>query len=171
MIASYVHHHSDLDQVWMVISPHNPHKKRNTLANDHDRLYLVNLALEGQDRIKSCDIEFSMPRPSYTVDTLAYLREKYPVFEFVLIMGADNLRTFHKWKNYETILNNHEILVYKRPHNEVDHIEYPNVTILDTPMMEISSTYIQNLIKETKSIQFWVPRSVQDEIEAAGLYA
>ena len=171
MIASYMYNHTDLDQIWLVVSPHNPHKKRHTLANDHDRLYLVNLALEGQENIRSCDIEFSMPKPSYTVDTLIYLREKYPTDEFVLIMGADNLQTFHKWKNYETILKHHQILVYKRLNHQVDDKKYDNITLLDTPMMEISSTYIRRLIKDGKSIQFWVPRLVQKEIEAAGLYA
>lgn len=171
MIASYMYNHSDLDQVWLVVSPHNPHKKRSSLANDHDRLYLVDLALEGQEHIRSCDIEFSMAKPSYTVDTLIYLSEKYPNDDFVLIMGADNLRSFHKWKNYETILKNHKLLVYKRPGNDVDDIAYPNTTIMDAPMMDISSTYIRSLIKEKKSIQFWVPPLVQKEIEAAGMYA
>ena len=115
IIANFMAQHTDLDQVWMVVSPHNPLKKQSSLAKDYDRLHLVNVAIGENPLLQSSNIEFSLPKPSYTIDTLTYLTEKFPEREFVLIMGGDNLNTLHKWKNYELLIKNHEIYVYQRP--------------------------------------------------------
>ena len=171
IIANYIVEHTTVDQLWMVVSPHNPLKKRATLANDYDRLHLVNIATEQHDKIFSCDIEFNLPKPSYTIDTLVYLKEKYPDHEFELVMGADNLVNFHKWKNYENILDAHRILVYGRPDYTPDQfVDHPSIKMIEAPLMEISSTVIRNLIKQKKSFLYWVPLSVHDEILMSGLY-
>ncbi len=171
IIANYMAQHTDLDQVWMVVSPQNPLKKRRTLAKDYDRLYLIDQAIDDNPLLKSSNIEFSLPKPSYTIDTLTYLKEKYPDKQFVLIMGGDNLGSFHKWKNYETILNNHEIYVYKRPTYELGELEsHESISLFDAPMMEISSSYIRNEIKEGRSIRYLVPEKVEDHILEAGVY-
>ena len=171
IIANYMAQHTDLDQVWMVVSPQNPLKKRRTLAKDYDRLYLIDQAIDDNPLLKSSNIEFSLPKPSYTIDTLTYLKEKYPDKQFVLIMGGDNLGSFHKWKNYETILNNHEIYVYKRPTYALGELEsHESISLFDAPMMEISSSYIRNEIKEGRSIRYLVPEKVEDHILEAGVY-
>lgn len=172
IIANYIVEHSNLDQLWMVVTPHNPHKKRATLADDYDRLYLVNLAVEDHIKLQSCDIEFNMPKPSYTIDTLTYLKEKHPTHDFVLIMGGDNLESFHKWKNHEVILKNFEIYVYRRPNYTLGELqEHPNVTLIEAPLMEISSSMIRKLIKEKKSIRYWVPDKVFEEIDRCSMYS
>ena len=171
IIANYMAQHTDLDQIWMVVSPQNPLKNRRTLAKDYDRLYLIDQAIDDNPLLRSSNIEFSLPKPSYTIDTLTYLKEKYPDKQFVLIMGGDNLGSFHKWKNYETILNNHEIYVYKRPTYELGELEsHESISLFDTPMMEISSSYIRNEIKEGRSIRYLVPEKVEDHILEAGVY-
>lgn len=171
IIANYMAQYSSLDQVWMVVSPHNPHKKRNTLANDYDRLHLVNLAIGENKAIQASNIEFSLPKPSYTIDTLTYLKEKYPAHNFVLIMGGDNLGTFHKWKNYEKILENHELFVYQRPSYDLGELQdHEKVTIFEAPLMQISSSYIRKQIKAGFSIDYLVTESVKRHIEEAGMY-
>ena len=171
IIANFMAQHSDLNQVWMVLSPQNPFKKRNSLANDYDRLNLLELAIGDNPLIKSSNIEFSLPKPSYTIDTLTYLKEKYPDKEFVLIMGGDNLAHFHKWKNYEVILANHEIYVYKRPSYDLGDLQsHEQVSIFEAPLMEISSSYIRKEIAEKRSIEYLVTKEVKDQIEASGLY-
>lgn len=172
IIANYIVEHTDLEELWMVLTPHNPHKKRATLANDYDRLNLVKIAVNQQPKIKACDIEFELPKPSYTVETLAYLKEKHPENDFVLIMGGDNLGTFHKWKNYEVILENFEIYVYKRPAYDLGYLQnHAKILILDqAPLIQISSSIIRKLIKEKKSISYWVPHQVKKEIESSGMY-
>lgn len=172
MIANYLVEHSDLDELWLVLTPHNPHKKRASLANDFDRLHLVNVAAQQHERIKPCDIEFKLPKPSYTIDTLAYLREANPEIDFKLIIGGDNLATFHKWKNYEIILRDFSLLVYKRPNYELGELaQHEKVQVVDAPVMEISSSFIRKLIKEGKSIAYWVPEAVKRELELSGMYA
>ncbi len=171
IIANYIVEHTDLDELWLVLTPHNPHKKRSTLANDYDRLNLVKIAAQLHSKIKASDIEFSLPKPSYTVETLTYLKEKHPNDDFVLIMGGDNLGTFHKWKNYEIILRDYQIYVYKRPQYDLGELQnHPNIKLLDAPLMQISSSMIRKLIKEQKSISYWVPQGVKEEIELSGMY-
>jgi len=172
IIANYIVETTDLEQIWFVVTPHNPLKKRSTLANDYDRLNLVDIALKGQHKLRSSNIEFGLPKPSYTIDTLTYLKEQYPNDDFVLIMGGDNLGSFHKWKNYEVILKHYEVYVYQRPEYDLGIYEnHPSVKLIDAPMMQISSSIIRKLIKENKSIRFWVPDSVYKEIEQSSMYS
>ncbi len=171
IIAQHLVEHSDLDQVWMVVTPHNPHKKKSSLAKDYDRLHLVNIAIGDNPKIKSSDIEFSLPKPSYTVDTLIYLKERHSKEEFVLIMGGDNLSTLHKWKNYEMILNNHEIYVYRRPSYDLGELQFhPTVKIIDAPLLEISSSFIRRQIKNKKSIRYLVTEPVYDYLDKTAMY-
>jgi len=171
IIANYMANFTALDEIWLVVSPHNPLKEKSGLANMYDRLEMARLATENADNLRVSDIEFTMPQPSYTVDTLAYLVEKYPERKFVLIMGADNLVSFKKWKNYEVLLNNYEIYVYPRPGADVSEWEnHPAITFTDTPQMEISSTFIRKAIKEGKNVQFFLPDKVIDFIDGKGMY-
>lgn len=171
IIANFMVEHSDLKEIWMIVSPHNPHKEKKSLAKDHDRLYLVDLAIGENVNIKASDIEFGLDKPSYTVDTLAYLKEKYPQHTFSLIMGGDNLATFHKWKNYETILENHDIYVYQRPGYALGELHnHRRITILEAPLLAISASYIRKQIKEKRSIQYLVPDRVWEYINGSSMY-
>ncbi len=171
IIANFMATQTDLDEVWLVVSPQNPLKQKSSLAKDYDRLHLVNLATDENFYLKACDIEFGLPKPSYTVDTLAYLIEKYPKKEFVLIMGGDNLATIHKWKNYEVLLRDYQIYLYKRPKYELGQYEkHPNVYHFEAPMLDISATYIRKCLKDKKSIKYLVPERVEEYIDEAGLY-
>ena len=162
---------TNLDKVWFIVTPHNPHKKRETLADDYDRLNLVELAIADNAKLEASDIEFDLPKPSYTVDTLAYLKAEYPQHQFVLIMGGDNLGTLRKWKNYEYILAHHDIYVYKRPNYDLGDLQnHEKVHLFEVPSMDISSTFIRQQIKAEKSIRYLVPDSVNEEIEKSGLF-
>lgn len=172
IIARYMASFTELTEVWLVVSPHNPFKTKSTLANAYDRLEMTRLATENAGNIRVSDIEFSLPQPSYTVDTLAFLTEKYPEKEFALIMGADNLVSFKKWKNYEVLLKNYPIFVYPRPGADTSEwIGHPSITFTDTPLMEISSTYIRQAIGAKKDVQFFLPDPVIEFIEKKGMYA
>lgn len=171
IIANYMANYTELDEVWLVVSPHNPLKDKSGLTNMYDRLEMAKLACEHANHIRVSDIEFALPQPSYTIDTLTYLHEKYPEREFVLIMGADNLVSFKKWKNYEVLLKNYQIFVYPRPEANVAEWEnHPAITFTETPLMEISSTFIRKAIKEKKNVQFFLPDKVIDFIEGKGMY-
>ena len=161
IIANYMATQTDLQQVWFVVSPQNPLKHKSTLARDRDRLNMVEMAIEDNPLLRASDIEFKLPKPSYTIDTLTYLTEKYPQHQFVLIMGGDNLATLHKWKNYEQILRGYDIYVYKRPQYDLGEFAMsPRVSLFDAPLMEISATYIRKCLTEGKSIQYLVPDAV-----------
>tara|TARA_R110000868_G_scaffold167991_5_gene402581 strand:- start:1073 stop:1654 length:582 start_codon:yes stop_codon:yes gene_type:complete len=173
IIANHMAEHSDLDQVWMVVTPHNPLKKKNTLLDDYHRLQMVHLATEDFPKLKPSDIEFKLSQPNYTVNTLVHLEEKFPNFEFSLIMGEDNLKSLHKWKNYEIILQNHNIYVYPRISSEAENIElknHPKIHLIDAPVVEISSTFIRNNIKEGKNIQPLLPTKVWEYIDHNNFY-
>lgn len=172
IIANYMAHYTDLEEVWLIVSPHNPLKKKDSLINMYDRLEMVNLALEPAENIRSSTVEFSLPQPSYTIDTLIHLREKHPATAFALIMGSDNLRSLKKWKNYEIILRDYEILVYPRPAYPAptELKNHPAITITDTPLMEFSSTFIRNAVKANKNIRYFVPDTVKAFIESKALY-
>ena len=155
----------------MVVSPHNPLKKKQSLAPDYDRLHLVRLAIGDNPNLRASDIEFSLPRPSYTIDTLTYLKEKYPEKDFVLIMGGDNLATFHKWKNYELLLEQNSIFVYQRPTYDLGELAtHPNIQIFEAPLMQISSSYIRSCIAKGLSVEYLVPDRVFEYLEKSGLY-
>ncbi len=172
IIANYMATQTDLREVWLVVSPQNPLKPKQTLARDYDRLHLVQLAIADNPHLRASDVEFVLPKPSYTIDTLAYLHEKYPEKEFVLIMGGDNLATLHKWKNYERLLRDYKIYVYSRPaHDEGDLENHPHVRIFeDVPMMHLSSTYIRRCLREGKSVQYLVPDAVYHYLITNNLY-
>lgn len=171
IIANYMANFTDLDEVWFVVSPQNPFKEKKSLGNMYDRLEMVNLAIEDTDHLKSSDIEFNLPQPSYTIDTLIYLREKYVNREFVLIMGEDNLAGLHKWKNAEIILRDYKIVVYPRPGYDSGALgRHPSVTMTDTPLMELSSTFLREAIKNRKNVKYFIPDKVLDFIDKKGLY-
>ncbi|WP_294824014.1 nicotinate (nicotinamide) nucleotide adenylyltransferase [uncultured Flavobacterium sp.] len=168
IIANHMAENSDLDQVWLVVTPHNPHKKKSTLLDDHHRLQMVFLATEDYPKLKPSDIEFKLPQPNYTVHTLAHLQEKFPSHEFSLLMGEDNLNSLHKWKNYEVILKNHDIYVYPRLNTETidpDIAASARIRRVDAPVIELSSTFIRESIKDGRNIQPMLPQKVWQYVE------
>ncbi len=173
IIANHFVQYTDLDEVWMVVSPQNPLKNKASLAKDSDRFHLVQLAIGDNTKIKASNVEFSLPVPSYTIDTLTYLKEKYPSKIFSLIMGGDNLATIEKWKNFELILDNYNIYVYQRPgFEDGPYAKHPHVHIINNvPMMEISATFIRNAISGGKSIQYLVPDAVFKYIDESAMYS
>jgi len=171
VIAGYMSEFSDLNQVWMVVSPHNPLKPAGSLLQDYHRFQLVEIGIGNNKKLKASKIEFELAKPSYTVVTLAYLQEKHPEHEFSLIMGADNLENLHKWKNYELILENHSIYVYPRPSHDGGNLKaHPKVKWIHAPQMEISSSFIRQSIKQGKDIRYMLPESVADYIEEMNFY-
>jgi len=172
-IANHMVEFSDLDQVWMVVTPHNPHKKKSTLLDNNHRKMMVDIALEEYPNIKSSAIEFDLPQPNFTVNTLAVLDEKYPKQKFCLLMGEDNLKSFHKWKNFEVILSRYELFVYPRltPNKATALLEnHPNVTRVAAPIMEISSTAIRKAIKSKKNIRPLLPQNVWQYLDEMNFY-
>lgn len=168
IIANHMAEFSDLDQVWMVVTPHNPHKQKSTLLDDYHRLEMVHLASQDYPKIRPSDIEFKLPQPNYTVNTLAHLNEKYPEHNFSLIMGEDNLNSLHKWKNHEVILQYHHIYVYPRLNSgEMDHqfINHPKIHRIDAPVIELSSTFIRDSVKQQKNIAPMLPEKVWEYID------
>lgn len=176
IIGNHIAENSDLDQIWMVVTPHNPLKNKQTLLDDYQRLQLVYLATEEYPKIKPSDIEFKLAQPNYTVNTLAHLQDKFPQHEFSLIMGEDNLKSFHKWKNHEVILENHDIYVYPRISSETDTNQNlafksnPKIHIVNAPIVEISSTFIRESIKKNKNVRPLLPEKVWDYIDHNNLY-
>lgn len=171
IIAMHMINETKLDQVWMIVSPQNPWKEKKSLAKDYDRLHLVNLAIGDSLNIKSSSIEFNLPKPSYTIDTLAYLHEKYPSYEFSLIMGGDNLSTLHKWKNGDKLLANYTIYVYKRPTFELGPLaNHKNILLAEAPLLDISASYIRECIRDGKSIRYMVPDAVFEYINGSNMY-
>ncbi len=168
IIANHMAEHSDLDQIWMVVTPHNPHKQKSSLLDDYHRLHMVHLATEDYPKIQPSDIEFKLPQPNYTVNTLAHLQEKFPKHEFSLIMGEDNLNSLHKWKNYEVILQNHDIFVYPRFNfGEIDKqfANHAKIHRVDAPVIELSSTFIRESIKKGKNVVPMLPNKVWEYME------
>lgn len=171
IIANFMASQTDLDEVWIVISPQNPFKQKKSLARDYDRLRLVQLAIGDNPYLKASNIEFKLSQPSYTIDTLVFLKENHPNNEFILIMGGDNLASLHKWKNAELILRDHQIYVYQRPQYELGTLKnHAHVHLFDAPLMQISASYIRNCIKNKQSVRYLVAEAVLEEIEASGLY-
>lgn len=170
-IANYMVEFTDMDQLWFVVSPHNPLKEKKSLLSQQQRLYMVNVAVEDYPKFKSSNIEFDLPQPSYTVNTLAHLKEKYPQHTFSLIIGQDNLVTFDKWKNYEEILKQFKLYVYPRPNCVASKFDaHPNVIFTKAPMMDISSTFIRNAVKEKKDVRLFLPEKVWDYVESMNFY-
>lgn len=173
VIANHLVEYSNLDQVWFVVTPHNPFKKKSTLLDNYQRLEMVYRATKDYTKLKPSDIEFNLPQPNYTINTLAYLQEKYPDYNFSLIMGEDNLKHFHKWKNYELILKNHHIYVYPRIAKEQTETQFDNhkkIHHIDAPIMELSSTFIRKSIKAGKNIQPMLPQHVWEYLDEMNFY-
>ena len=176
-IAGYMTEYAGIDQVWFVVSPQNPLKKKESILADHHRLHMANLAIGDNSRLKASDIEFRLPVPSYTIDTLAYLKEKYPLNRFVLVMGQDNLYTLHKWKNFKILARDYPILVYPRPgavkpsNNLLDKLlESSDIKYVDAPLMEISGTFIREGIKAKKDMSYFLPPVVWKYIREMHFY-
>ena len=169
IIANHLLNNTGLEQVWLIISPQNPLKKSSSLLNEYHRLHLVKSAIDGEKNIKASSIEFKLPKPSYTIDTLTHLKEKYPQHDFAIIMGSDSFNNIKKWKNYEVLLKEYTIYIYIRPGFEIMNHE-KNIIILNAPLIEISSTRIRELIKSGKSIRYLVPDIVKEEIENNNYY-
>lgn len=173
VIANHLVEYSNLDQVWFVVTPHNPFKKKSTLLDNYQRLEMVYRATKDYTKLKPSDIEFNLPQPNYTINTLAYLQEKHPDYNFSLIMGEDNLKHFHKWKNYELILKNHHIYVYPRIAKEQTETQFDNhkkIHHIDAPIMELSSTFIRKSIKAGKNIQPMLPQHVWEYLDEMNFY-
>jgi nicotinate-nucleotide adenylyltransferase len=171
ILAEFMVENTDLDEIWFVVSPQNPLKEKKGLLADYHRLAMVNIAVEEDARMRSSNIEFKMPQPSYTIDTLAYLGEKYPEQHFVLIGGTDILPSFHKWKNYQVLLENYSIYIYNRPHYDpgVYH-DHPNIRFFDAPLLEISASFIRDSIKKGKDIRYMLPTRVYDYMREMHFY-
>ncbi|WOD45195.1 nicotinate (nicotinamide) nucleotide adenylyltransferase [Hwangdonia lutea] len=173
VIANHLVEHSDLDQIWFVVTPHNPFKKKSSLLDNYQRLEMVYRATKDYPKLQPSDIEFNLPQPNYTINTLVYLQEKHPDYKFSLIMGEDNLKSFHKWKNYELILENHHIYVYPRlskGHVETQFDNHKKIHHIDAPIMELSSTFIRSAIKAGKNIQPMLPQHVWEYLDEMNFY-
>jgi len=177
VIAGYMTEYASLDQVWFVVSPHNPLKKKETLLADHHRLYMAELAIGDNDRLKASDIEFKLPRPSYTIDTLAYLTEKHQKNEFVLVMGQDTLYTLHKWKNAKELVKDYSLYVYPRPFTvQPPHVlleellSKADIHLVNAPLIEISGTFIRGGIKSGKDMSYFLPPAVWKYIKEMHFY-
>jgi nicotinate-nucleotide adenylyltransferase len=172
-IANHMAEYSELDQVWFVVTPHSPFKKKSSLLDNHHRYQMVDRAVEDYPKLRVSDIEFKLPQPNYTINTLVYLEEQYPKHEFALIMGEDNLKSLHKWKNYERILEGHHIYVYPRISEgiiETRFDNHPKIHKVDAPIMELSSTFIRNAIKEGKNIRPMLPEHVWSYLDEMNFY-
>lgn len=170
-LANYMLEYENLKELWFVVSPQNPLKEKSSLLDARQRLHMVTLAIGDNPKMKASNIEFSLAQPSYTVNTLAHLREKYPRKKFAIILGSDNLQTFHKWKNYEDILAKQELLVYPRPGFNADKWkDYNSVKYTDAPLMDISSSFIRKAIKEKKKPRYFVPESVWNYMKEMHFY-
>ena len=170
IIAQHLLNETDLEQVWMVISPQNPFKPQKQLLNEYHRLHLVHLAIGDNSRIKASDIEFGLPKPSYTIDTITYLKEKYPQHNFSIIMGSDGLQNLDKWKNASKLMQENPFYVYRRPGFEIIQQPVNKLMIVEAPLLEISATHIRELIRQQKSIRYLVPDAVIDELKRNNYY-
>ena len=172
IIANTIYEYSDLNEIWFVVSPQNPHKRDSkSLIHEFDRLDMVELAIEDQPNFKALDIEFRMPKPNYTIDTLTYLQEKYPDHKFSLIIGEDNLTSFTSWKNYHMILDHYGLIVYPRPNSRQSNVKnHPNVKLIEAPRMDISASFIRKCIRDRKSVRYLVPEKVLQFIRDRKLY-
>lgn len=170
IIANHILNETDIEKVWFIVSPQNPFKSENGLLNEYHRLHLLRLATEDDTRIKVSDIEFGLPRPSYTANTLAYLAEKHPEHEFCIIMGSDSFQNLHKWKNYEVIVKSYPVYVYQRPGFGTENKTGAKLHVLDAPLLQLSATQIREYIRKGKSIRYMVPDKVLEEIARGSYY-
>jgi nicotinate-nucleotide adenylyltransferase len=170
IIATFIAQKTDIDQVWFIISPQNPFKQNANLLNEYHRFHLVQIAIEGEKKLKASDIEFRLPKPSYTVNTLAYLEEKHKDHDFCIIMGSDSFQNLDKWKNSNVITRRYPIYVYRRAGFEITNTHEAKLTVVDAPLLQISATGIRELIRQNKSVRYLVPEAVREEIERNHYY-
>ena len=171
MIANYMVEYTDLGQVWFIVSPHNPLKEKSTLLADHHRLYMANLAVEDEPRFQASNIEFHLPQPSFTIDTLTCLGEKYPGRQFVLVAGSDTLPTLHKWKNYEELLKQYAFYIYPRSDPEPGPFDdHPHIHFTEAPLIGISSSFLRQAIREGKDVRHFLPGKVWEYIKEMHFY-
>jgi nicotinate-nucleotide adenylyltransferase len=170
IIASHVLNYCAIDKLWFVVSPHNPLKETASLLNEQHRYHLVQLATEQEPKFRVSNIEFHLPRPSYTIDTLTHLTEKYPEHTFHVIMGSDSLQHIHKWKNYQQLIARYKVIVYERPGFPIRDLPGAHVETVKAPLLDISSTFIRQLIRDRKSIRYLVTDEVMEEIRSRGYY-
>ena len=171
-IANYLVEYSGIDQLWFVVSPQNPHKTNENLLEDYHRLELVNRAIGNDNRFRVSNIEFGLPKPSYTIDTLTYLQEKFPNHNFSILMGSDNLVSFNRWKNYEAIVENYGVIVYPRPGSDkLKILQHPNIKLIEgVPLMEISSSFIREAIKSGKNVRHFLPSKTWEYLDEMNFY-
>ncbi len=174
ILANYILEHSDMDELWFVVSPQNPFKEKKSLLKDHNRLDMVQLAVKNYPKMRASNVEFSLPQPSYTIDTLTYLHEKYPDYSFSLIMGEDNLVSLHKWKNAETLIKNHHLIVYPRifegEKKDPDLLQHENISLIKAPVIELSATEIRNMIRTGKNVRPMLPPEVFEYLDGSSFY-
>jgi nicotinate-nucleotide adenylyltransferase len=170
IIANYILDESNLEKIWFIISPLNPFKINEELLDEHKRLILIKKAIQDDDRMTASDSEFGLSKPSFTINTLNYLKENYPENKFSIIMGSDSFQSLHLWKNFESIIRHYKILIYRRPGYEIENRINAEIEILNAPLLNISSTEIRKLIKHSKSIRYLVPEKVREEIERNQFY-
>lgn len=174
ILANYILENSDMDELWFVVSPQNPFKDKKSLLTDHNRLDMVQLAVKNYPKMRASNIEFSLPKPSYTIDTLTYLKEKYPNYSFALIMGEDNLDSLSKWKNSEKLMSDYQIIVYPRTFEgekkDSEYLQHENISMVNAPIIELSATEIRNMIKEGKNVRPMLPPEVFEYLDGSSFY-
>jgi len=174
ILANYILENSDMDELWFVVSPQNPFKDKKSLLTDHNRLDMVQLAVKNYPKMRASNVEFSLPKPSYTIDTLTYLKEKYPNYSFALIMGEDNLDSLPKWKNAEKLMSDYQIIVYPRTFEgekkDSEYLQHENISMVNAPIIELSATEIRNMIKEGKNVIPMLPPEVFEYLDGSSFY-
>lgn len=174
ILGNYILENSDMEELWFVVSPQNPFKDKKSLLNDHNRLDMVQLAVKNYPKMRASNVEFSLPKPSYTIDTLTYLKEKYPNVSFALIMGEDNLESLPKWKNFEKLISDYHIIVYPRTFEgekkDSEYLQHGNISMINAPVIELSATEIRNMIKEGKNVRPMLPPEVFEYIDGSSFY-
>lgn len=174
ILANYILENSNMDELWFVVSPQNPFKDKKSLLTDHNRLDMVQLAVKNYPKMRASNVEFSLPKPSYTIDTLTYLKEKYPNYSFALIMGEDNLDSLSKWKNSEKLMSDYQIIVYPRTFEgekkDSEYLQHENISMVNAPIIELSATEIRNMIKESKNVRPMLPPEVFEYLDGSSFY-
>lgn len=174
ILGNYILENSDMEELWFVVSPQNPFKDKKSLLTDHNRLDMVQLAVKNYPKMRASSVEFSLPKPSYTIDTLTYLKEKYPNYSFALIMGEDNLDSLPKWKNFEKLIANYQIIVYPRTFEgekkDHEYFQHENISLVKAPIIELSATEIRNMIKEGKNVRPMLPPEVFEYLDGSSFY-
>ena len=170
IIANHVVEHTEVDKVWFVVSPHNPLKDSHTLLNEYDRLHLAELAIQDNPRFRASNVEFHLPKPSYTIDTLTYLSEKFPLERFSVIIGSDSFQNIHRWKNYQQLIKHYSFIVYRRPGFDINETHGAQLQFMEAPMLDISATFIRKQIKAGKSVRYLLPEPVFNCVEENRYY-